>query len=1311
MNIFQGTAETWPDFKRKILEESQAENCRFVLSDEVPLIAKMKISDPILKIIPSQEQWEENAPKAKGKSNDYESEVTKIQAENEEILDKYLSKLNTITKVKDQWDRARAKAFDILRKVCSNRVKNQLYKEFESGDPKTIYEKLVQLYEAPHESGSVQLFRRLAKLEYKGNISAVINEIEEIYGSLKLNNIELSDEQKLSYLYICLETMRDQEARTRLINLQMKKSNWDEVTQDLIEFEARVGRKQPKLVAHKAEAVVAKDKSKIKDKCLFCDKSGHRIEECRFMLAAKRRKSRKAMSARVTRNEEDDEEYYVGGISVLSCDESAGDTRNIRIGLDSCAANHVFNESHLISNVKSCESTVIKGFNGSTVVCNKTGSLLDFDNGFVVKNASNLLSLNQLIKQGYKVSYDQTKNEFVVIKNKQRWIFRASNNGIYEMTNEKYINMVHSEEDNVACQELNDLHAQLGHPSDKTLSKILKSRPELTKQLKHHHINKYRKKLGPCQSCLKGKTTNGPFRSNTNKQVLESDYEADIFYVEGNMFLLMVQVSTGYMLCGTLEDKTTRSILEMFTKLHARILSHGREIKCITTDSEATLQACADELGKNKIRLRLKGPGEHAKTVERHIRTIKDKTRTLLNSLPYNLPKELVKYAVLFGIYKLNRTVRSQSEAKSPYELFSGKQVQLTGNYLLEFGCIVEAKRPYLNNTMNQRTDTGILIGIIPDSDHTVMIYNLYNQKIYRRNHVTRIKMSSDIMKKFNLQKSEDFDDDPTEDSENEEYFSNPFDDREVSINAVDVDAAAKEELSQLLDTKVFEPVRNIPNGATRISSFMLFKQKINADGSLGKYKARMVANGRHQTNVSSSETSSPTVDITSFLTLLNVAIHNKMHHSCLDVKGAYLNASLNKDTYMIIDKKRSHELIKMEPTFKEYIQKNGTLLVKLRKALYGLKEAALLWYKLMNKTLLEYGFIRNKIDECVYYLDRNGSRMYVALYVDDISLFYDKKDDFIMFKKFLEGKFTITMSEKEKISYLGMEFEYSNNNSQVQINQIGFIETLLKKFKVEGTAKYPSLKGFFNHKESDTCTLLEDEERKKFISIVMSLLYLAKRTRQDILLSVSYLTTKLIKPSKQDMENVEMILKYLNGTKDYKQKFKCNDLNIYIYTDASYLTHHDGKGHSGVFISIGKDNGSVYTKSNKQKIATHSSTEAELVALNDGIRKGKLIRDFLIDMNIEPRVMVFQDNKSCIKLASDGPRNIKSKHINAKYFFVKELLDNKEIEMKHVPSKEMVADFYTKLLFGKDFYSKVSRILGANLYFEENEVLRGRVG
>ena len=185
----------------------------------------------------------------------------------------------------------------------------------------------------------------------------------------------------------------------------------------------------------------------------------------------------------------------------------------------------------------------------------------------------------------------------------------------------------------------------------------------------------------------------------------------------------------------------------------------------------------------------------------------------------------------------------------------------------------------------------------------------------------------------------------------------------------------------------------------------------------------------------------------------------------------------------------------------------------------------------------------------------------------------------------------------------------------------------------------------------------------------------------------MSFLATRVLCATEQDNIKLTRALKYLRSTADLGLTLEVNDIiSVLGYVDASYGVHIDGKSHTGAAISLGK--GAVYAKSAKQKVVSKSSTEAELIGLSDSASQIIWTRDFLIGQGYKlDAATIFQDNMSTMALAKNGQSNSeRSRHINIRYFFVKDRVDQGEVRIEYKPTGEMIADVLTKPLQGSLF-------------------------
>jgi len=160
-----------------------------------------------------------------------------------------------------------------------------------------------------------------------------------------------------------------------------------------------------------------------------------------------------------------------------------------------------------------------------------------------------------------------------------------------------------------------------------------------------------------------------------------------------------------------------------------------------------------------------------------------------------------------------------------------------------------------------------------------------------------------------------------------------------------------------------------------------------------------------------------------------------------------------------------------------------------------------------------------------------------------------------------------------------------------------------------------------------------------------------------------------------------------LKGTIDLDLTITCKDLSVLNwYIDGSYAVHEYMKGLSGSVLMIG-DN-VVLSWSNKQKVNTRSSTEAELIAVDDTLPMVQWTKLFMKDQGYDLETVVKEDNKSTMLLMKNGRLSSekRTKHLDIRYFYVQDLIDRGVVILEHCSTDCMMADFFTKPLQGRRF-------------------------
>jgi hypothetical protein len=507
--------------------------------------------------------------------------------------------------------------------------------------------------------------------------------------------------------------------------------------------------------------------------------------------------------------------------------------------------------------------------------------------------------------------------------------------------------------------------------------------------------------------------------------------------------------------------------------------------------------------------------------------------------------------------------------------------------------------------------------------------------------------------------------------------------------------ASINEEIDNLMSPGIMEcvPWESIAYKHRRdvIRLWLFHKEKYDSKGVFLKDKCRIVTLSQMRDTTQLGLTYSPTVNPISFFVLMAItATLPRYQLTAYDIKGAFLNSRIEDDTHVYV--KAESDLVKWfvlrYPHLQSRINGDGSLTFRLRRYLYGLQESPLAWNRTLHSKLSSLGFNRSNADLCLYTRTDKGQKTYLTVHVDDMMLSFPDVSVRSWFEEAVKKWYEIVVQDKD-ITYLGMSVTKSSDG--IRVHQRGYIDTLADKFQAapESNSMSPTGSNFLedNHKDVKVNTT-------KYLGLIMSLMYLARFTRPDVLMPVTYLATKSASPSQEDYNKGMKILAYIIGTKHKRLHFKSNArLTLNIFADAAHMLHKDTKGHGGIIGTLGS--APVFTKSFKFKLVTRSSTESEMVALEESVTFALwltiLLRDF--DFNFRLPITIFQDNLSTIGIVMNGGSFNRSKHMITKYAFVKQHVDLGDIELVHCRTQVMAADMLTKPLNGNEL-KKLSNLV-----------------
>ncbi|KAL5757330.1 hypothetical protein ACOSP7_019941 [Xanthoceras sorbifolium] len=766
----------------------------------------------------------------------------------------------------------------------------------------------------------------------------------------------------------------------------------------------------------------------------------------------------------------------------------------------------------------------------------------------------------------------------------------------------------------------------------------------------------------------------------------------------------------------------------------------GRKIKRLRTDNG--LEFCQGdfiEFCKNEgiVRhLTVRGTPQQNGVAERMNRTLLEKVRCMLSNS--GLSKDFWAEAASTACHLVNRSPSTAIGIKTPEELWSGKPAEYSD--LKVFGCPAYA---HINDgKLEPRSKRCIFIGYpsgvkgyklwCPDPkspkviisrdvvfDESAMLYPVKETSTRKEIFVSSNTNAASSSKQVEFEVENEpslqnrvqmptpIEEEETPQSEEEDsiarhkpprkkrrpqrladYVSfalavaedtNAVGEPSTYSEAISCDDSAKwlvamqEEVESLHKNRTWDLVKP-PKDKKIVGCKWVFKRKEGIPGvEDAKYKARLVAKGYSQVHgVDFNDVFSPVVKHSSIRVLLAlVAMHN-LELEQLDVKTAFLHGELEETIYM------------QQPEGFEIEGKKDHVCL-LKKSLYGLKQSPRQWYKRFDSFMISHGYSRSQYDSCVYFRKlKDGSFVYLLLYVDDMLIAAKDMFELNKLKSELSGEFEMKdLGAAKKI--LGMEIRRDKAAGKLYLTQKSFVEKVLERFGMKN-AKPVSTPLAAHFKLSAAMSPQSDNDIEymshvPYSSAVGSLMYAMICTRPDIAHAVSVVSRYMSNPGKEHWQAVKWIMRYLRGTTDSCLEFGRSKGHLVGYVDSDYAGDLDRRRSiTGYVFTLGDT--AISWKATLQSTVALSTTEAEYMAVVEAIKQAIWMRGSFGELSLDHKVIVVHcDSQSAIHLTKDQMFHERTKHIDVKYHFVRDIISQCDISVKKIGTADNPADMLTKSL------------------------------
>ncbi|KAI0510265.1 hypothetical protein KFK09_010866 [Dendrobium nobile] len=426
------------------------------------------------------------------------------------------------------------------------------------------------------------------------------------------------------------------------------------------------------------------------------------------------------------------------------------------------------------------------------------------------------------------------------------------------------------------------------------------------------------------------------------------------------------------------------------------------------------------------------------------------------------------------------------------------------------------------------------------------------------------------------------------------------------------------------------------PPNASIIGCKWTYRTKLHSDGSIARFKARLVALGnRQEYGIDYEETFSPVAKLPTIRILFTVALYHGWQVQQLDVEKAFLHGNLSETVYMSQPK-----------GFED--SSHPTHVCRLHKAIYGLKQSPRQWYNTFTTHLISLGFSHSKSDSSLLIRKQPSSTIFLLIYVDDILITGNNSSAIFDLLQKLNQTFAMKHLGTAH-SFLGINITTKPN--QYFLSQPQYAKSILQQAGMSSS----------NSLANPNCTKLPQQfgndpilsDPQNYRKITGSLLYLTI-TRPDISYSVNILSQHMHNPMPEHIYLLKRLLRYISGTQYFGIPITKHNLSLTSFSDADWAGDPLSRKSTSGFCSF-LDTTLISWRVKKQHTVARSSTESEYRALAaasaDLIWLRRILADFQVPL--DKPTDLYCDNTSTIALANNPVYHARTKHIEIDHRFI----------------------------------------------------------
>ncbi|SOV01195.1 uncharacterized protein UDID_17597 [Ustilago sp. UG-2017a] len=911
---------------------------------------------------------------------------------------------------------------------------------------------------------------------------------------------------------------------------------------------------------------------------------------------------------------------------------------------------------------------------------------------YVLKLNANLLSVQGLIENGARVIFDEFGTTIKQNDGTQVQFKRDRRQGHFKVRGQALALELEETRDGVPEDNQNTgkldnapegnkdtkhrdsylWHERFGHPGR-----------DKTRQIRAHYLGtdeEMEHESKHCNACSQGKQTRARMSQSESErmeaplELVHVDLMTD-FKGHANYHYALVAVDDFSSLVYVEPLCTKSAALTALRRWIARMeRATDRKLKTLRSDNggEWCSIAAEDWQTQEGFKWQKSVPGISVQNgrAERAIRSVQEKMRSML--IGRACPRELWPYAITAAAHVMNLTPSATKTI--PHEAFYGTTAHKLAQQLRVFGCLawVHVQQKDQQGKYGARAKPAIMIGY--DDEHKAWKFCNPDQpaSIQWSNSATFHEdkgwsdRQQEAVRPVVTAEAEEEGVTPAiveEETKSEAAVEDllPAVDSTVgtantailnldptlgeAMNGEDAQLwkeAIRKELEGLEAMGTWEVVHQ-PPGVPLVDSKVVLRLKLDADGVPVKHKARLVARGFTQREgIDYQETFSPVAPLGAIRAILALAVQNNWEVHALDITMAYLNSTLKEAIYM-----KPPEGSGVAPG-KVY---------KVVKGLYGLKQSGREWNQEFDRSLRRMGFFQVECAPCIYTKGQGEDMATVVIYVDDTLVIAPRLETVLKVKKQIGQRWK--MEDSGEVShFLGIKISRDRVMRTMTIGQSGYIDQVLAK-----------------HLDKRTKPTMVPMQ-----SIPEGTLVASAAQQKD--LTVGVLARHVRKPSQEHYQAAQRVLRYLESTKEVGLVYRASESQepLVVHSDANWVSDATIQRRStsgSVVLVYGNP---VAWKSATQKCVSLSAVEAEFIAATEATREVLFLKQLLRSIGIATGTpTVYSDNTGCIQVSKDPAQHWKLKHIDTKYHFVRNNVQEGRVQIKYVETTRNLADVLTK--------------------------------